>query len=85
MEKTIQVKLKAPRLLRFVAEGRHRRPVRPYTNPLLEFDTQDEKRKHVVGMFSYSYTVSYSWLTPSSQVELKPSPVALTCPCGVGI
>jgi len=38
MEKTIQFKVVAPRILRFVSEGRHKKALRPYVDPLANLD-----------------------------------------------
>lgn len=65
MEKTIQFELKAPRLLRFVSEGHHKKASRPYADPLSSLGGASSG-KPVVGVFSYSYSVSYSWVTPAS-------------------
>jgi hypothetical protein len=85
MEKTLQFKLKAPRLLRFVSEGHHKRTLRPYTDPLSNIG-ETSPVKPVAGFISYSYTVSYSWVSNGSALDPASTRVPLvTCPCGVGI
>lgn len=85
MEKTIQLKLKAPRLLRFVSEGHHKRVSRPYADPLSNLG-EASSGKPVVGFFGYSYSVSYSWVNSSSALNPASARVPLvSCPCGAGI
>ncbi|MBO1436040.1 hypothetical protein J3L12_02325 [Meiothermus sp. CFH 77666] len=85
MEKTIQLKLKAPRLLKFVSEGHHKKVSRPYADSLSNLG-EASSGKPVVGFFGYSYTVSYSWVSQGSALDPASSRVSLvSCPCGAGI
>ena len=71
MKKRIQMEVGAPRILRFVTEGRHRKTPRSVVDAHNTL-SGSIGRKPVVGVFAYSYTVSYKWLTPSSVAkELK--------------
>lgn len=85
MEKTLQLRLKAPRLLRFVSEGHHKRALRPYADPLSNLGGASSD-KPAVGFISYSYSVSYSWVNPASALDPASARVPLvSCPCGAGI
>lgn len=85
MEKVIHVKVGAPRILRFVAEGRHRKTTRRVSDAQNTLSTGVGK-KPVAGFIAYSYSVSYKWLTPASAVEpTRNKALAVTCPCGAGI
>lgn len=88
MEKTIQFKVAAPRILRFFSEGRHKKASRTYVDPLANFDER-VLSKPVAGIISYSWSVSYTWV-PSEFRGIAPEPGyagvrPLTCPCGATI
>lgn len=84
MEKTIHLKLKAPRLLRFVSEGHHKKVLRPYADPLSNLG-EASSGKPVAGLISYSYTVSYSWVSKATALDPASARISLVgCPCGAG-
>ncbi len=83
MEKTLELKLNAPRLLRFVAEGHHTKTSRPYSDPLCSVG-EAPSNKPIVGVFGYGYTVSYKWLSQANGVGSPRAPL-VSCPCTAGI
>ena len=85
MKKRMQMEVGAPRILRFVTEGRHRKTPRSVVDAHSTL-SGCIGRKPVVGVFAYSYTVSFKWLTPSSATNpFRNGAPAVTCPCGTGV
>ncbi len=87
MEKSIHLEVNTRRILRFVAEGRHRKSARSVVDAHSALAANVEhKPKPVMGVFSYSYTVSYKWLTPATALDpSRNSALAAPCPCGSGM
>lgn len=84
MEKSIHLEVNTRRILRFVAEGRHRKSARSVLDAQNTLSTSGAD-KPVTGLISYSYTVSYKWLTPAAALDpSRNSALAVPCPCGVG-
>lgn len=80
MEKTVQLRSKAPRLLNFVSEGRHKKATVLIANPLCNLGGSSAD-KPFVGFFGY--TVAYTWIPKElNNPEQIPS---VTCPCAAGI
>lgn len=84
MEKTIQLTLKTPRLLRFVSEGHHKKASRPYADPMCNFGGAPSD-KPVVGLIAYSYSVNYSWIPQFAYDPASARTSSVSCPCGVGL